>query len=252
MSDEIIETAKATREIAKTAGKAIEATEKLGGFVAKIIKEPLEATIGILTDRLRYIRWERQIRLADRCNEIIGDRNLHRNTRVVAPQLAFPIIQNASLEEDDILQDLWANLLVRAMDASSEIPRRAFIDIIKQLESMDVRLLEFIYSTYLQRRALKKSNFSAEEIKIYKHEILENFEINDNVYKTAIDNLMRVRLVSSYVEESDVETKDPDGSYDFHEVSIHHGYDIICITSFGVSFVRACTSVDYKNHQQLD
>ena len=34
--DEIVEIAKATQEVAKTTSKALEVTEKVGGFVAKI------------------------------------------------------------------------------------------------------------------------------------------------------------------------------------------------------------------------
>ena len=45
--DAISETAKATQEIAKTAGQAIGATEKLGSFIARFISGPLEQGIGI-------------------------------------------------------------------------------------------------------------------------------------------------------------------------------------------------------------
>ena len=71
MSDEISETAKATQEVAKTTGKAIEAAEKLGCFVSRLVGEPFEEVSGMFTDRLRFMRWERLVRLVDRYYEII-------------------------------------------------------------------------------------------------------------------------------------------------------------------------------------
>lgn len=40
VSDEITETAMATQEVAKAASKALEVSEKLGTFVAKVLGEP--------------------------------------------------------------------------------------------------------------------------------------------------------------------------------------------------------------------
>ncbi|MCI5211443.1 MAG: hypothetical protein D3910_22270, partial [Candidatus Electrothrix sp. ATG2] len=42
----------------------------------------------------------------------IDERKIGNNHRTVPPKIAFPVIENASLKEDDFLQDLWANLLV--------------------------------------------------------------------------------------------------------------------------------------------
>lgn len=71
MSQEISESAKAIQEVAKTTRTGIEATTKLGGFIAKVINELIEHVIGILSDRLRFMRWERQLRLRDRVIEKI-------------------------------------------------------------------------------------------------------------------------------------------------------------------------------------
>lgn len=60
MNDElktIQEAAKATQEVSKTAGKAIGAAEKLGRFIAKYTHGPLEQGMGIVHDKLLYMRW---------------------------------------------------------------------------------------------------------------------------------------------------------------------------------------------------
>jgi hypothetical protein len=114
MNEEITESAKAIKEVAKTTREAISVTEKLGKFVSDLIHEPSKIVVDILADRLKYVRWQRQIRLLERMKKIIRDKNLSVDIISVPPKIALPIIENASLEEDDYLQDMWANLFVES------------------------------------------------------------------------------------------------------------------------------------------
>lgn len=142
MTDE----SKAIEEVAKTSGKAIDAAREFGGFISKYAGGPLEQAMGIFEDKLKYLRWERQIRLIERANKFLADRGLSLPTRKVPLQIAIPLIQGGSLEEDDSLQDRWASLLVNAGDASSNAEvRRAFISILEDLAPLDAVLLEKIY-----------------------------------------------------------------------------------------------------------
>lgn len=139
---------KAIEEVAKTTGKAIEAGRELGGFLSKYVGGSLEQAMGIVEDKLKYLRWERQIRLIERANNLLAAKGLPQPTRKVPLQIAIPLIQGGSLEEDDWLQDRWAALLVNAADAASHIEiRRAFISVLEDLTPLDALLLEKIYSS---------------------------------------------------------------------------------------------------------
>jgi hypothetical protein len=141
------ETAKATQEVAKTAGKAIDAGEKLGRFIARFISGPLEQGIGIFEDKLRYMRWERQQRLMKRAEDFMREVGLNQPTRPLQLKFAVPLLQAASLEDDDYLQDLWAKLLVNAANATSGVDqKRAFVDILESLSAFDAQILEKLYS----------------------------------------------------------------------------------------------------------
>lgn len=142
MTDE----SKAIGEVAKTSGKAIDAGRELGGFISKYVGGPLDQAMGIVEDKLKYLRWERQIRLMERANEFLSERGLQLPTRKVPMQIAIPIMQGGSIEEDDSLQDRWAALLVNAADESSDAEvRRAFISILEDLSPLDAIVLEKIY-----------------------------------------------------------------------------------------------------------
>ena len=104
--------------------------------------------MGIVEDKLKYLRWERQKRLQERANQFLAERGLSQPSRNVPLQVIIPLIQGGSLEEDDSLQDRWAALLVNAADASSDTEvRRAFISILEDLTPLDALLLEKIYSS---------------------------------------------------------------------------------------------------------
>src|SRR6266566_1420752 len=142
MPDEITESAKAVQETAKTVRTGLEATQQLGRFVSRITTEPLETVMGILSDKLQFMRWERKLRLAKRGREILNQRGIQGSLRPIPYKLALPIVEHASLEDNDELQDLWANLLASAVDPKFEgLIRSAYIDIIRQLEVVDVHLL---------------------------------------------------------------------------------------------------------------
>lgn len=62
--------------------------------------------------------------------------------------VGIPLLQAGCLEDDNFLQDIWANLLVNAGDADSGTSvRRAFVSILEDLGSLEVRILEAIYTT---------------------------------------------------------------------------------------------------------
>ena len=125
------EIAKAIQESAKLGQKGLETAEKAATFFAKVFKAPVDEISGMVTDKLRFIRWKRLIQMSEEVDQILKTKGaIH--TRAVPPKLALPIFEDATLEEDPKIQDLWNHLLANAMNAefNSEI-RYGFIDMIK-------------------------------------------------------------------------------------------------------------------------
>jgi len=283
MSDEIIESAKAVQEVAKTTGQAISTVDRIGRFFSRIMNESIDATCGMLADTLKFKRWERQLGLIDKAERIIINKKFSDKMRPISPKLALPIFQYASLEEDESLHDIWANLLVTALDPSCQIPRSAFIDIIRYLEPVDVKILNFLYKYYLEKSekekerkekiveneiawALRKrygEKYDEKSVKKYldsrrntikaespptvfplsQRNIMNELNINFDTYWISIDNLIRQRLISSYTADGSISTEIDDMHEDY-PVSYFYGYSQVCITALGVSFVKACTITD--------
>ena len=141
------EDAKAVQEVAKAASNAIDAAREAGGFISRFVAGPLEQGMAIFEDRLKYIRWERQVRLRLRAEELLRQLGLDGPTKAVPLKLAVPLIQAASLEEDDELQDRWAALLANAADAGCSFDiQRSYISILEQLSPLEARILDTIFA----------------------------------------------------------------------------------------------------------
>jgi hypothetical protein len=70
------ETAAAVKEVAKTTGQAVETVDRLGRFFAKVMRESIDATCGMLADTLKCKRWETQLRLVEKAEHLIKEKNL--------------------------------------------------------------------------------------------------------------------------------------------------------------------------------
>lgn len=147
MDELLIETAKAKQEIAKATGKSIDVVREAGEFIAKFVAGPLEQGVGIFEDNLRYFRWERQLRLMYKAEELLRSLGMSSPNRAVPLKVALPIFRAASIEENDDLQDRWAGLLVNAANIDSGIEVSiSFVAILEQISPLEAQILEAVYS----------------------------------------------------------------------------------------------------------
>lgn len=195
----MIEDQKTLEEVAKTAGKAIDLAQNFGSFISRCISGPLEQGIGIFEDKLKYTRWERQIRLMKKADEFMKSVGIDKPNCPIELKLAVPLLQAATLEENDYLQDLWAKLLVNSVNDKTGIKlTRSYIDILERLTPLEAKILEEIYSlpfeeiqhegvitTYLPDKALIANEEDRNNLKLENEEVL-----------LALANLTRLGCIS--------------------------------------------------------
>ncbi len=142
-SQDIVEASKAVREVARTGGKTVDLVGDFGRFISQFVSGSLEQGTGIFEDKLRYMRWERQVRYMERVHQRMNELGERSPTKPIPLKLAVPLFQAASLEDDDYLQDMWANLLVNASVPKRGVElRRAYIDVLERLSPAEALVLE--------------------------------------------------------------------------------------------------------------
>jgi hypothetical protein len=125
--------------------RRLKGSNTTGRDLGRFISGPPRVIAGMLEDHLKVIRFERLIRLEDRVSQFLAERGLDLPTRTISLKIGLPLLDNATLEEDDELQDVWARLLVNGGDAKSGVEiRRAFVSVLAEMTALDVRNLAAI------------------------------------------------------------------------------------------------------------
>jgi len=150
MSQESIENAKAVQEASKAVVKVAETSEKFGAFIAEFTRQSLEAGMGVFADKLKYLRWERQHRLIKRANEFLKLEGFDKPVFALPLKSAIPLIEAASLEEVDELQDLYARLIVVATTNKevNETFMRSYIDTLERFTPLMASIFDKSYTNY--------------------------------------------------------------------------------------------------------
>ncbi len=148
MGDEIeavTETAKAVQEVAKTGRALIEPGTDLAKYVARILGTVPEDVIGLLIgDPLHELRQHTLTGILRAAFEKLHRRGI-KTAKPVRPGPGKEAFEAASLETDETLQDMWAELLANAMDPNKDTSlQRVFIDTLKQVEPIDALVLQTV------------------------------------------------------------------------------------------------------------
>ncbi len=229
---EIEEGSKAIAEASKLGTKFLDSSDKLGGFLSNVFGPSIDNVIGLIGDKLEYMRWERQVRLVDKVNELSEKRGL-KTFRPIPPKFAIPMIENASLEEDDDLQDIWCNLITNSLDSNFALEiRYAYIEIIKTLTSLDTKILKFVYD-----EVLKKSDSSATEISkisLGVESIKRCLSVSEGELFVSLNNLMRVQCLRNPSLENSLFASE--GAFVFKTESEMQ----VALNPLGIAFIRTC------------
>lgn len=159
------------------------------GFIDRLINPSVEELGLLMKDQISYWRFRNQILILNKAKELC-DRN-KINIKSISPKLLCPYLENASLEDDDELQEKWASLLVNMVDSNKNIQNHVFPYILSQLSKGEFTFLE---SVVLERKL---------RISTLKMELAEYLE-----EKKAIDEglLRRRELLKTEMEQVSAST----------------------------------------------
>jgi len=140
--DEILKT---TEEAIKTTSKAVDLlTKEVSAFLFKIIGPAAEEFGYLLKDYVMYFRYKNLLRLRDKVDAIHRERRIEGKSIPIPPRYAIPLIQHASEEDNESLQEMWAGLISNLTDPEKRFnPKKIYIQIISSLEPLDAQVLNF-------------------------------------------------------------------------------------------------------------
>lgn len=231
MGSEIEAVSKATEEVARTAGKAIDASSGLGSFLKQIFGAALGEYGAQWRDTAQFRRAANLMKLQRKWEQLRADHQAGPGLRELPLKFSYALIEAASLEEDDELQDLFAKLLYNATDTRSHAEsRQAFVSMLQGMSGLDVRVLfalakapdanPRIYPT----RTVLTAKLPGDFVPLTTQEASGKLEEPPEAVMVSLNNLARLGCVA------------PAGVWD-GAVS----YGLVTFTALGQALVAACT-----------
>ncbi len=137
------EGAKAIQEVAKAAVAYQPTVDQVGSFFAKLMS-PVEQGASLFADYIKGRRLELAITQEARIKALMKERGI-TTIRYMPLSTAVPLIDAATLEEDDALAQMFANLIVSHIDGNADayIPKQ-FTETLRQMSPFEAVVLKAI------------------------------------------------------------------------------------------------------------
>lgn len=135
------EGAKAIQEVAKTAAQYQSTIDTLGTFLGRLLAPAVEIS-ALVADIVRGKRIELAMKLQYKVTALMNERGVTK-IRPLPMATAYPLIEAATLEEDDEMADMFAHLVVSFIDADEDgyVPKQ-FVDTLRRLTPFEAVVLK--------------------------------------------------------------------------------------------------------------
>lgn len=120
-------------------------------FLDKLIIPTVEETGLLLKDRVTLWRFNNQVKMLIKAKETCEKYNIKLKT--VSLKLLCPLLDYAGLEENEILQDKWANLLTNLVDSEQNIENHVFPYLLSQVSLDEFMFLETVYRMKVEEKS---------------------------------------------------------------------------------------------------
>ncbi len=143
------EEAKAVQEVANTAGKAIDATERFSNFLERVFGKSMQDIGEVVQFKTQYWKLQNAIKFAEKVDKLLEEKG-SENLLYVNPRVGIPLIEAAANEDVDELQDLWAQLMASTVSGEGGLltAQRSYIETVRQFEQTDAQNLTALISVY--------------------------------------------------------------------------------------------------------
>jgi len=169
--------------------------KSIGHFLSLVSKPALEEFGFLLKDKVHTWRMNNLIKTLKKAEGklVYENKNLE-----IHPKIALSIIENASMEEEEELQDMWAGLFAASCLEKKDDENLIFIDILKKITVIQARIIKYMCEN--SRIVLYKNGlFGAPDIiELNLEEIYEITKVDD-VYRLdrELDHLRSLNLFAS-------------------------------------------------------
>lgn len=145
-AEAVTEVAKAGQETQKTYQRALELVGRAGTFLNGVFSPAAQELGHLFGDQMRFWRFKNGVRILEKAQSIVEQRGLKpEQVKALGFGEGLLLLEAASLEEDDTVQQLWARLMANTVDPERHIkPEKVYVDLLKSISGREAILLDLI------------------------------------------------------------------------------------------------------------
>ncbi|RDK84655.1 Abi-alpha family protein [Marinirhabdus gelatinilytica] len=201
-------------------------------FLNKLMGPSVEEVGLLVSDNIRVWRFKNQIRLLNNVEKYIKKKKI--KPKKVPLKILLPLLENASLEEEPLLNEMWENLLINYIDSSKNLNSIIFPKILSQLSTEDVIVLKKIRKFCNTLISVGNKN----HIKIPTSNI-SGYSLDRPFNIEELSNLIRLNILKEIIQfNHSAFIILSSGRLEPQEEVITD--DTIVLTEFGEKFIKAC------------
>jgi len=208
----------------------------------KKVAGPAAEEIGLsLRDSVHVYRAKRAYRLAEKFHQFVKERGIE--PRQVNLKLLLPVLDYASVEDDEDLHTMWANLLANAADPTHYEVLPSFAEVLHQLSKPEAVFLQNFYENTVN---YWKSVGKQEQFTVAICEVLSmcnndpRLEVDAEAFALIVDDLLRLGLIRMRTDTLMPGPNSPQlayGSVGSIRTTMQHAY---YMSDYGMKFIGAC------------
>jgi hypothetical protein len=135
--------------LSEAASQALQTGGEILRKIAGPLAEEMGESMGVVA---RHYRYKLALKMFKKTERMLIDAGI--SPHAVPPRLFLPIVENASMQDDEDIHTRWAALLANAA-ATPDSVHPAYIEVLRQLSPKDAKLLDELYDSCVSKRHRK-------------------------------------------------------------------------------------------------
>jgi hypothetical protein len=216
----------------KLIDKLLEPASDMLRKIAGPLCDEIGESMGVVA---RHYRYRLAVKMFQKTERMLREAGI--SPRAVPPRLFLPIVENASVQDDDGLHTRWAALLANAATSPDSV-HPSYIEVLRQLTPKDAKHLDKLYD-YLAERKFPRLHVQP-WVQAISYAEQERRRANGENPMESFQNLIRLGLIETEYELDDRKIK-VKYARDGTTTGVNTGFDSAdYMTDFAFRFVQAC------------
>ncbi|UUC44186.1 Abi-alpha family protein [Flavobacterium cerinum] len=144
-------------------------------FLGKLIGPAVSETGLLFKDKVSFWRFNNQLKIILRAKEKCEKHGI--NPKSISFKILCPLLEYASMEDNEEAQDIWANLLINMVDSEQNIQNHVFPYILSQVSINEFSVIEEIFNINWKRKEKHQKEIELLEDQLVDLQKMLDFEL---------------------------------------------------------------------------